>query len=84
MNATEQDIIDFEEELESFAYSLPHAAHGIWPAEIDCMSVEARTEYGVQHTWSYEQVRRIARHFLVLGKDWLCIIRERSLKGGAK
>lgn len=62
---------DFENEVECFAYSLPHTAEGIWPQEIDCTSVEARTKYGVRHLWSYEQVRKIARHFL-------------ELKGGAK
>lgn len=58
------ECTDFEEELERFAYSLPHTASGHWPDKIDCMSVEARTEFGVLHTWSYEQVRKIARHFL--------------------
>lgn len=65
------ECIDIEEELERFAYSLPHAAEGHWPEKIDCKSVEARTEFGVCHTWSYEQVRKIARHFLKLegGRD---------------
>lgn len=62
------ECTDIEEELERFAYSLPHAADGHWPKEIDCKSVEARTEFGVNHTWSYEQVRKIARHFLELEK----------------
>ena len=60
------ECTDIEEELERFAYSLPHAAEGHWPEGTDCMSVEARTEFGVHHTWSYEQVRKIARHFLKL------------------
>lgn len=52
-----------ENELERFAYSLPHSADGFWPKDIDCKSVEARTKYGVHHAWSYEQVKKIARHF---------------------
>lgn len=52
-----------EDELERFAYSLPHSADGFWPKDIDCKSVEARTKYGVHHAWSYEQVKKIARHF---------------------
>lgn len=52
-----------ENELERFAYSLPHSADGFWPKDIDCKSVEARTKYGVHHCWSYEQVMNIARHF---------------------
>ena len=55
-----------ENELERFAYSLPHSADGFWPKDIDCKSVEARTKYGVHHAWSYEQVKKIARHFA----DW--------------
>ena len=52
-----------ENELERFAYSLPHSADGFWPKDIDPKSVEARTKYGVHHYWSYEQVMNIARHF---------------------
>lgn len=52
-----------ENELERFAYSLPHSADGFWPKDIDPKSVEARTKYGVHHYWSYEQVTNIARHF---------------------
>lgn len=52
-----------ENELEHFAYSLPHSADGFWPKDIDPKSVEARTKYGVHHAWSYEQVKKIARHF---------------------
>ena len=52
-----------EDELERFAYSLPHSAEGFWPKDIDPKSVEARTKYGVHHYWSYEQVMNIARHF---------------------
>ena len=52
-----------ENELERFAYSLPHSATGFWPKDIDAKSVEARTKYGVHHDWSYEQVMNIARHF---------------------
>ena len=52
-----------EDELERFAYSLPHSATGFWPKDIDAKSVEARTKYGVHHDWSYEQVMNIARHF---------------------
>lgn len=52
-----------ENELERFAYSLPHSADGFWPKDIDPKSVEARTKYGVRHAWSYEQVKKIARHF---------------------
>lgn len=60
------ECTDIEEELERFAYSLPHSAEGHWPEGIDCMSMDARTEFGVRHAWSYEQVRKIARHFLEL------------------
>lgn len=60
------ECTNIEEELERFAYSLPHSADGHWPKDFDCKSVEARTEYGVHHAWSYEQVRKIARHFLEL------------------
>ena len=52
-----------EDELERFAYSLPHSATGFWPKDIDAKSVDARTKYGVHHDWSYEQVMNIARHF---------------------
>ena len=55
---------DFDDELERFAYLLPHSADGFWPKDIDPKSVEARTKYGVHHAWSYEQVKKIARHFL--------------------
>ena len=58
-----QKIRAEEEELERFAYSLPHSADGFWPKDIDCYSQEARTKYGVHHYWSYEQVMNIARHF---------------------
>lgn len=54
---------DLEEELERFAYSLPHSADGFWPKDIEPTSVEARTKYGVRHRWSYEKVMVIARHF---------------------
>lgn len=54
---------NIEDELERFAYSLPHSADGFWPKDIDPKSVEARTKYGVRHAWSYEQVKKIARHF---------------------
>lgn len=60
------ECTDFEEELERFAYSLPHSAEGHWPEGIDCMSMDARTEFGVRHAWSYEQVRKIAHHFFEL------------------
>lgn len=60
---------DIEEEIERFAYSLPHSASGFWPKDIDCKSVEARTKYGVSHEWSYEQVMNIARHFLQMKGD---------------
>ena len=52
-----------ENELERFAYSLPHSADGFWPKDIDPKSVEARIKYGVHHAWSYEKVMVIARHF---------------------
>lgn len=55
---------DFEDELERFAYSLPHSATGGSPKGVDCKSVEARIQYGVHHGWSYKEVREIARHFL--------------------
>ena len=55
---------DFEEELERFAYSLPHSSYGHWPKGIDYKSAEARTKYGVHHAWTYEEVKKIARHFL--------------------
>lgn len=58
-----QKIRAEKEELERFAYSLPHSAEGFWPKDIDPKSVEARTKYGVHHYWSYEQVMNIARHF---------------------
>ena len=54
---------NIEDELERFAYSLPRSADGFWPKDIDPKSVEARTKYGVHHAWSYEQVKKIARHF---------------------
>lgn len=54
---------NIEDELERFAYSLPHSADGFWPKNIDPKSMEARTKYGVHHYWSYEQVMNIARHF---------------------
>lgn len=60
-----------ENELERFAYSLPHSADGFWPKDIDCKSVEARTKYGVHHCWSYEQVMNIARHFAEWQKEQL-------------
>lgn len=66
-----------ENELERFAYSLPHSAEGLWPKDIDPKSVEARTKYGVHHAWSYEQVKKIARHFT----EWQ---REQLMKGGEK
>ena len=55
---------DFEDELERFAYFLPHSATGGSPKGVDCKSVEARIQYGVHHAWGYEEVREIARHFL--------------------
>lgn len=58
-----------ENELERFAYSLPHSADGFWPKDIDCKSTEARTKYGVHHYWSYEQVMNIARHFAEWGRN---------------
>lgn len=58
-----------ENELERFAYSLPHSADGFWPKDIDPKSVEARTKYGVHHYWSYEQVMNIARHFAEWGRN---------------
>lgn len=59
---------DIDEELERFAYSLPHTATGHWPKGTDPKSVAARIDFGVLHTWSYEQVKKIARHFLELEK----------------
>jgi len=58
-----------ENEIERFAYSLPHSADGFWPKDIDPKNVEARTKYGVHHYWSYEQVMNIARHFAEWGKN---------------
>lgn len=60
------ECTDIEEELEQFAYSLPHSATGHWPKGTDPKSAAARTEFGVLHAWSYEQVKKIARHFLQL------------------
>ena len=58
-----------ENELERFAYSLPHSADGFWPKDIDPKSVRARTKYGVRHAWSYEKVMVIARHFAEWGRN---------------
>lgn len=58
-----------ENELERFAYSLPHSATGGSPKGVDCKSVEARTKYGVRHAWSYEKVMVIARHFAEWGRN---------------
>ena len=74
--------IDLEKELDSFAYTLPHSATSVGPCDKkfdDPRKIEAR-EHGWRHSWSYESVLEIAKHFFELGaKTWSALDPVQSL-----
>ncbi len=66
LDTLEAKEVDFEKEIEKYAYSLPHSATGATIYVSDIKSPIAR-EFGVKHDWSYEYVEQIAEHFFELG-----------------
>lgn len=67
----EQDVkeVDLEEELESFAYTLPHSAIGDGEhlGKFDDPRIKEARKHGWSHSWRYNYVKDIAKHFFELG-----------------
>ena len=61
--------VDLEEELESFAYTLPHSAIGDGEhlGKFDDPKVKEARKHGWSHLWRYNYVKEIAKHFFELG-----------------
>lgn len=66
INTLEVKEVDLEQEIEDYAYQLPHSAAGTWGKGISVKAPLAR-KYGVVHSWCFDDVSIIARHFYELG-----------------
>lgn len=69
INTLEVKEVDLEEELESFAYTLPHSAMGDGEhlGKFDDPKVKEARKNGWSHLWRYNYVKEIAKHFFELG-----------------
>lgn len=69
INTLEVKEADLEEELESFAYTLPHSAIGDGEhlGKFDDPKVKEARKHGWSHMWRYNYVKEIAKHFFELG-----------------
>lgn len=69
LNPLEVKEVDLEEELESFAYTLPHSAIGDGEhlGKFDDPKVKEARKHGWSHLWRYNYVKEIAKHFFELG-----------------
>ena len=69
LDTLEVKEVDLEEELESFAYTLPHSAIGDGEhlGKFDDQRVKEARKHGWSHLWRYNYVKEIAKHFFELG-----------------
>ena len=69
LDTLEVKEVDLEEELESFAYTLPHSAIGDGKhlGKFDDPKVKEARKNGWSHLWRYNYVKEIAKHFFELG-----------------
>lgn len=69
LNSLEVNEVDLEEDLESFAYTLPHSAIGDGEhlGKFDDPKVKEARKHGWSHLWRYNYVKEIAKHFFDLG-----------------
>lgn len=69
INTLEVKEVDLEEELESFAYTLPHSAIGDGEhlGKFDDPKVKEARKHGWSHLWRYNYVKEIAKHFFEAG-----------------
>lgn len=63
---TDIDEDALEKEIEDYAYTLPHSSTGVGPKlkHYDEPSVKEARSNGWKHSWAYEYVVKIVKHFV--------------------